>query len=97
MHKCVFEGIGYQSAWLLAASILIISQHVSCSRGEASRVVDPLHPIIVLDDDIVGAFDTAPSWILHEESKNKAEADEQVDIIFNKSDPLLHDFYDLVS
>ena len=83
MHKCAFERIGYQSAWFLATSILIISQQVSCSPGEASRVVDPLHPIIVLDDDIVGTFDKTPSLILHEESKNKAEADEKVDLILN--------------
>ena len=92
MHKCVFERVGHQSTWFLAASILIISQHVSCSPGEAYRVVDPLHPIIVLDEYIVGAFDKTPSWILHEESRNKAEADDQVDLDFNKCYTLLFDF-----
>ena len=82
MHKCVLERAVHQSTWFLAAIILIISQQVSCSPEKASRVVDPLHPIIVLDDNIVGAFDKTPSWIVHKESKNKAEVDEQVLLIF---------------
>ena len=78
MHKCVLERAVHQSTCFLAAIILIVSQQVSCSPEEASRVVDPLHPIIVLDDNIVGAFDKSQSWNVHQESKNKAEIDEQV-------------------